>query len=81
MIQQRKAHPGTHRCPTWCHICPLMHGVIMPGCMGEAAMPTKDMSNCTCPPRDGGMLIMTAPVERRVREIIQEEIQRAKGSQ
>lgn len=39
-----------HKCPPWCHLCPLIDGAVMPQCMGTAAMShgDRDMSYCTC---------------------------------
>jgi hypothetical protein len=39
-----------HKCPDYCHRCPLLGGQIMPGCMGTAANVGKphDMGSCTC---------------------------------
>ncbi len=39
-----------HACPSKCHKCPLLHGDVMPGCMGTAALAVNahDLSHCTC---------------------------------
>ncbi len=37
-----------HKCPPWCHRCPLLEGKgIMPGCIG-CSHPGATLRDCTC---------------------------------
>ncbi len=47
-------HKRAEPCPPWCHLCPHMHGHVMPHCFGSAVNhdDEDDLMHCTCDQSD-----------------------------
>ena len=64
-----------HRCPPWCHRCPLMQDRdVMPFCWGSVNNPNPrslDRCCCTKPKKGSPLEIRVEQLERQVAELLQ----------